>query len=143
MRRRAILSSLGLAAVALSAFVAPGLMAREKRYKLSRDDIRPLAMGRGDCIASDRITVEGLPVRFMYRDKPRNDQDSGWAFLSGTEDDAYMNDPANHGIYDVNTIANYDPSIIRFLDSPVGSVFEKLPEAADFVAVSDWTPPRE
>ncbi|MBL8650751.1 MAG: DUF2185 domain-containing protein [Sphingopyxis sp.] len=118
-------------------------MARVKQYKLSRDDIRPLAMGRGGCIASDRITVEGLPVRFMYREKPRNDQDSGWAFLSGTEDDAYMNDPANHGIYDVNTIANYDPSIIAFLDSPVGSVFEKLPEAADFAAVTDWAPPRE
>ena len=142
MQRRAILSGLGLAVVALSPFGAPQLMARDKRYKLSRDDIRPLAMGRGGCVVSDRITVEGLPVGFMYRDKPRNDRDSGWAFLSGTEDDAYMNDPANHGIFDVNTIANYDPSIIPFLDSPVGSVFEKLPDAPDFVAVTDWTPPR-
>ena len=143
MRRRAILSGLGLGAIALSLLKAPRLMAREKHYKLSRDDIRPLTMGRGGCIASDRITVEGLPVRFMYREKPRNDQDSGWAFLSGTEDDAYMNDSANHGIYDVNTIANYDSSIIRFLDAPVGSALEKLPDAADFVAVSDWAPPRD
>jgi hypothetical protein len=141
MRRRAILSGFGLAAVTLSAFAAPRLLARDKHFKISRDDIRPLAMGRGGCIASDRITVEGLPVGFMYRTKPRNDMDSGWAFLSGTEDDAYMNDPANHGIYDVNTIANYDPSIINFLDAPVGSVFEKLPDAPDFVAVTDWTPP--
>ena len=75
MQRRAILSGLGLASVALSPFAAPLLLAREKRYKLSRDDIRPLAMGRGGCIASDRITVEGLPVRFMYRDKPRKADD--------------------------------------------------------------------
>ncbi|MGV1684230.1 DUF2185 domain-containing protein [Sphingopyxis sp. NJF-3] len=109
---------------------------------MSKDDIHPLATGRGGCIASDRITIDGLPVRFMYRQQPHNPQDSGWAFLSGTEDDAYMNDAANHDIYDVNTIANCDRSVIPFLDAPVGSVFEKVPGATDFVLVTDWAPSR-
>ena len=114
-----------------------------KQFRLSKDEIKPLAEGYGGCIATDRITVDGYPVRFMYREAPDNEVDSGWRFMSGSEDDAYMDDPANHGAYDVNTIANYDPSIIPFLDSPEGSVFEKTPESERFLAVTDWAPPDE
>lgn len=110
------------------------------RFKLSSDEIRPLVNGYGGCIASKKITDEGFPVRFMYRQQPDNEIDSGWRFLSGFEDDVYMNDAANHGAYDVNTIANYDPSIISFLDSPAGTAFERTPESERFVAVRDWAP---
>jgi hypothetical protein len=104
---------------------------------LSKDQIRPLAEGRGGCIASDMITVDGYPVRFMYREESDNSLDSGWRFLSGYEDDDYMENSNNHSVYDVNTIANYDPSIIPFLDSPVGSAFEKTPESDQFVEVME------
>ncbi len=114
-----------------------------KQFKLSREMIRPLAVGLGGCFATDKITVEGLPVRFMYREQPDNGTDSGWRFMSGYETDEYMNDPANHAIYDVNTIANYDESIIPFLDAPIGSAFEKTPETERFLAVTDWEPPDE
>ncbi len=114
-----------------------------KRFQLSKDQIKPLAEGHGGCIATDRITVEGYPVRFMYRETPDNDIDSGWRFMSGLEDDAYMDNPANHGAYDVNTIANYDPSIIPFLDAAEGSAFEKTPESERFLQVTDWAPPHE
>lgn len=115
----------------------------KKTFKLAAEQIKPLATGRGGCIATDRITVDGCPVRFMYREEPDNHVDSGWRFMSGFEDDAYMDDPKNHNAYDVNTIANYDPSIIPYLDAPVGSVFEKRPESTQFVAVDDWMPPVE
>jgi hypothetical protein len=111
-----------------------------KRFRLSKDDIRPLAPGRGGCLATGRITVDGLPVRFMYRELPDNRIDSGWRFMSGTEDDAYMDDPSHHGAYDVNTIANCDPAILPWLDAPVGSAFEKRPGSDGFVAVKDWKP---
>jgi hypothetical protein len=114
-----------------------------KQFKLSKEQIKPLANGYGGCIASDMITVDGYPVRFMYREEPDNDVDSGWRFMSGYEDDEYMDDPSNHAVYDVNTIANYDPSIISFLDAPIGSVFEKTPESERFIAVEDWTPSEE
>ncbi|MGQ7269015.1 DUF2185 domain-containing protein [Marinobacter nauticus] len=108
-----------------------------KKFKLSADQIKPLAEGRGACFATDMITVEGEPVRFMYREHPDNDVDSGWRFMSGYESDQYMENAENHGIYDVNTIANYDPSIIPFLDAEVGLAFEKVPGAQDFVLVED------
>jgi hypothetical protein len=109
----------------------------DKKFKLTKEEFKPIAVGYGGCIASDMIVVEGLPVRFMYRAAPRNPMDSGWQFLSGFEDDAYMANNTNHGIYDVNTIANYDPSITPFLDAPIGSAFEKAPDSEGFVAVND------
>lgn len=114
-----------------------------KKFKLSKEQIRSLAEGYGGCIATDKITVDGLPVRFMYREPPDNDVDSGWRSMSGFESDDYMNDPENHSVYDVNTIANYDPSIIPLLDEPVGSAFEKPDDHEDFVRVEDWEPPQD
>ena len=112
-----------------------------KEYALKAEDIKELAPDYGAAFVTDRITVDGLPVRFMYREAPDYNSDSGWRFMSGTEDDAYMENAANHSLMDVNTIANFDPSIVPFLDAPVGSVFEKVPGAADFEEVKNWNSP--
>jgi hypothetical protein len=101
-----------------------------KRYRLPANAIRPLAEGRGSCIATDHIVVEGKRVGFMYREKPRDEIDSGWHFFSGEESQGYVDMPANMAIYDVNTIANYDPSIIPLLDAPVGSAFGRNGDGA-------------
>ena len=114
-----------------------------KQFKLSADQVRPLAMGHGSCFATDKITVEGYPVRFMYREAPDDGIDSGWRFMSGFEDDTYIENPNNLGIYDVNTIANCDPSIIPFLEAPEGSVFEKTLKSERFLAVTNWNPPTD
>ena len=106
-----------------------------KIFKFSAEEIKPLVEGMGACFASDMITVDGMPVRFMYRQQPDNEMDSGWRFLSGYEDDDYMDNINNHEIYDVNTIANYDPTIIPFLDAEAGLAFEKEPGAMEFVLV--------
>jgi len=113
-----------------------------KAFRLRADQIQPLATGRGACMATDDITVRGRKVGFMYREaEPDNELDSGWRFMSGLESQGYMDDPGNHGVYDVNTIANYDPSIVEHLDAPPGSAFERTPGAARFRPVTDWEPP--
>jgi hypothetical protein len=112
---------------------------RRKKFFLSADQIRPLAKGHGACFATDRITVDGRSVGFMYREAPDRDIDSGWRFMAGDESQAYMDDPDNLAIYDVNTIANYDPEIIPFLDAPIGLAFERDDSGA-FVEVA-YTPP--
>jgi hypothetical protein len=101
--------------------------ASTKRFFLLASAIRPLATSRGSCIASDHITVEGRPVCFMYREEPSDEIDSGWRFLSGAETQEYLDTASNLTIYDVNTIANYDPDIIAFLDHPPGSAFGRKP----------------
>ncbi len=76
----------------------------------------------------------------MYREKTDRDLDSGWRFMSGFESKEYMDNPDNHGVYDVNTIANYDPDVIPFLNSPVGSAFERRNGTGNFVPVYDIQP---
>ena len=98
-----------------------------KKFKLSAEQIRPIATGRGGAYASDDIVVAGKPVGYMYREQPDNSYDSGWRFLSGEETDAYMEDASKFGFYDVNTVANYDPEIIAILDSPIGSAYIRGP----------------
>jgi len=97
--------------------------ASSKRFWLPTSAIRPLATRRGSCIASDFITVGGRRICYMYREEPNDALDSGWRFFSGDESQEYADVPSNFAIYDVNTIANYDPDIIEFLDSPPGSAF--------------------
>lgn len=118
-------------------------MAMAKKFRIKAEDIKLLATGRGSCFATDMITVRGKPVGFMYREEPDNEVDSGWRFMCGLEDQAYMDDPDNLAAYDVNTVANYDPTIIPFLDAPAGSVFERTPGAKDFRPVDDWQPPED
>lgn len=94
-----------------------------KKFKLRADQIRDVAPGLGACFATDKITVDGMRVGYLVREAPASPTDSGWRFFSGTETQDYVDDPSNLSIYDVNTIANYDPTIVPFLHAPVGSAF--------------------
>lgn len=94
-----------------------------KKLKLKGEDIKPLLEwdGPSGCIATDKITVEGFKIGYMYREKPNPKYpDSGWRFFQGEESDEYIKDVKNSGIYDLNTICNYDLSIIPLLKSPYG-----------------------
>ena len=96
-----------------------------KQYALHATALRPYAPNRGGCLATDAITVDGRKVGFCYRSTPLNDLDSGWRFFAGDETDEYIADLSHSAVYDINTIANYDPEIIPFLDAPVGAAFER------------------
>ena len=95
----------------------------KKKFQLQAEDIKDIARGHGACFASDHITIEGQKVGFMYREEPDSAIDSGWRFLSGNENQEYLDTPENLAMYDVNTIANYDLNIIPYLSAPVGSAF--------------------
>jgi hypothetical protein len=98
-------------------------MAHAKRLAKKDADLKPLVFGLGACLASDRITVEGRRVGYCYREKPSTPIDSGWRFFAGDESDSYTGDQRNFGMYDCNTVANYDPEIVALLGAPVGSAF--------------------
>jgi len=109
----------------------------EKLFRLKPDEITDRATGRGACFATDMITVEGRQVAFMYREEPDESIDSGWRFMAGYESQAYMDDPSNSGIYDVNTIANYDPAIIPYLSMPPGTRLDRVSDSREFTASPD------
>ena len=85
--------------------------------------MKAIVPGFGGCYATDLITVGGMRIGYMYREAPDFGGDSGWRFFSGTETQDYVDDPRNTEIYDVNTIANYDPDIVALLDAATGSAF--------------------
>jgi hypothetical protein len=58
---------------------------------------------------------------------------SGWHFFAGDESQDYADNSDNFSIYEVNTICNYDPAIIPYLDSNPGSAFGRI-EGTDIFA---------
>lgn len=107
----------------------------EKKLRIPPEKIRRLIQKMGACSATDRITVDGMDVGWMCRVPPENEEDSGWRFLAGDESNDYLDNPDNHGIYDVNTICNYDDSIIPFLHAAPGTAYERDPGTGVFVKV--------
>jgi hypothetical protein len=114
----------------------------KRKLALDCDQLKRLTTDRGGCIATDMITVEGKKVGYMARDTPIDHVDSGWQFLSGKESRAYISNKDNSAVYDVNTIANYDPDIVPYLDAPFGSSFERRGKKGRFVQVTGkpWKP---
>lgn len=98
---------------------------QDKIFAIPGDKIKDLIGNIGACFATDKITVDGLPVGWMYREEPDNDIDNGWRFFSGTEDQDYVDNPENTCIFNTNTIANYDPAIIPYLELPIGTELER------------------
>lgn len=96
-----------------------------KIYRLSPDLIKPIAVGYGSCYATDRITVDGATVGYCYRESPDSKMDSGWRFFAGDEPQDYVDDPSNLALYDISTIANYDPAVLSVLEAPIGSAYER------------------
>ncbi|MGF6147454.1 Protein of uncharacterised function (DUF2185) [Kingella potus] len=98
------------------------------------------------CIATDEIMVKGRKVGYCYRELPDDDSkfggfDSGWRFTAGDESDDYMDNPENSGIYELNSICNYDPDIIPLLNAPYGTAFFRNKNG--IFEQEDFQPPTE
>jgi hypothetical protein len=112
-----------------------------KNFYLKKEEIKELLNWKGPagCLATDRITVNGEKVGYMYREKSDFAGDSGWRFTAGDETEEYMDNPDNSAIYHLNTIANYDNDIIEFLNSGINTAFERN-ENGEFRELEDWEP---
>ena len=104
----------------------------DNKYKLQVADVQDLIKPMGYCIASDRITVDGEKVGFMYREEKEDGDDSGWRFLAGDETDEYLEDTHHFMMFDVNYIANLDAAIIPYLKWKKGTEFERIAGTDEF-----------
>ena len=88
----------------------------------------------GFCLVSNLISLEGKKIGFMYREELEEDaeNDSGWRFLAGTEDQEYVDNEANSKVYEVETIADFDPAIIPYLNYPFGTELERIEGKDEF-----------
>lgn len=99
-----------------------------KKFAIPPAELKPLLKdwkGAQGCMSTDKITVEGKEIGYMYRQPGINEFDSGWRFLAGDESDQYLNDPDNWEFYGLNTICNYTPDILEHLDSPPGIAYAR------------------
>lgn len=67
-----------------------------------------------------------MQVGYMYREETDRELDNGWRIFSGTETQEYLDNPSNSAVYAMNTIANYDPAIIPYLEMVVGTTLERI-----------------
>lgn len=73
-------------------------------------------------VISKKIIEEGWKVGYMERTKPRDEDDSGWFFASGNEDDKYLSDPKNLTLIMVGMVwQRLDGDIFKYIDMPVGT----------------------
>lgn len=75
---------------------------------------------------SRKILDEGYKVGYMVREEALNEQDSGWSFLAGNEEDEYMNDAANIALLSVGEVSYIDMDILSHIDAPVGTAFIRV-----------------
>lgn len=73
------------------------------------------------CVVSKKITREGWKVGFMLREELHDEEDSGWQFFAGDEDDDYINNVEHVELCKVYSIARIDPAVINHIDSPIGT----------------------
>lgn len=92
----------------------------------------------GYVIVPKIVVDEKRKIRFMYREESDSNQDSGWRFFSGDEEQEYIDNPDNLGIYDVNTIIKINPDIEEFLDGDVGTAYERTDSNNRFVPSQDF-----
>ena len=104
-----------------------------KVFRIPGNRIQRLIPDMGGCLASDRITVDGMKVGYMYREEPDRESDSGWRFFSGDEAQEYCDNPDHFSIYEVNTICNYDQAIIPYLNASFGSAFGRNSASDQFL----------
>ncbi len=70
---------------------------------------------------SKKIMEEGWKIGYMYRDEAIRENDSGWTFMAGNEDEAYTDDYRNIQLMSVHSVLQYDKAIWKYINSPVGT----------------------
>jgi len=68
-----------------------------------------------------RNVLEGLPIRYTYREKSNIPQCNGWTILSPQDDEEYIRNPQNFAIVSASTIAAHNPLVLELVDCPYGT----------------------
>lgn len=81
--------------------------------------------------------LERREFNFMLRDYPNSEQDSGWTFLSGYEEDSFLNNPDNLQCISIGVILNIDDSILTFINEQPLCAFER-DNKDEFTKIDDY-----
>lgn len=83
--------------------------------------MRRVQLPHRQAIVTRAVHDDGEPVRFSERLEPNNDQDSGWLFTAGVEDQDYMDDAGNFVIVPLRSLLERFPALEDTLGAPIGA----------------------
>ncbi len=93
----------------------------------------------GAIMASKLIVEKGYKPNFIFREKPFDENDSGWRVFSCFEDDEYSDNADNFGFYAPSSILRIDNSISQILlYKGIGSVWERHGTDTEWKEVTDY-----
>ena len=91
-------------------------------------------------LVSKRVFEDGNCARFLYREAPDVERDSGWRVFAGGESDDYANDADNIAPVPLRELIDRDKKLEALFRQPESSVFERAVCGDDFERVTDWAP---
>lgn len=74
----------------------------------------------GGFIVSNNI-LNGIPIRYSFREKSSIPQLNGWNLYSEKDDDEYVNDSSNFTILSADSIYKISPVILEIFNAPYGT----------------------
>ena len=91
----------------------------------------------GYLIVSNYVAKEGRKIKWLYRESPTEEMDSGWRILSGAETNDYADNPDNFAIYSIDSVLAFDKNVKDILlNGAIGSEYE-LGESGTFVKIKE------
>lgn len=75
----------------------------------------------GSCIVTKSLLNGESNFRWLFREEPLNNIDTGWMAFGDSDNDEYVNDPKNLSVVDLNTLINIEPTILNVYEMPVGT----------------------
>lgn len=89
------------------------------------------------CMISGMLLNNDHPAQAFFRVKVDNSEHSGWVFLSGEEDENYINDLSNFSNNQLSTVLLNNPDIRRYLDADVGTHYVRDTERNIFWDINE------
>jgi hypothetical protein len=77
----------------------------------------PTASYRARCFVTKRVLDGEAPAKYLYREAPDSEDDSGWRITAGDEADEYMDDPENCAYVSLGAVLRRDDSFRDLLDT--------------------------
>lgn len=75
----------------------------------------------GSCIVTKSLLNGESNFRWLFREEPLDNIDTGWLAFGDSDNDDYVNDPKNLTVVDLNTLINIEPTILNVYEMPVGT----------------------
>lgn len=85
----------------------------------------------GSCIVTKSLLNGETKFRWLFREEPLNDTDTGWMAFGDSDNDEYVNNPKNLTVVDLNTLINIEPTILNVYEMPIGTDLIFIEEDGD------------